>query len=257
MAENRVQVVQGENVWLLVRTDRDHATRDEVLAMVGPAMHHMLHEAGEQFADIDPWQIVIPTTPDGKELPNEWRIGAARPIVAVEAERGAVRPFALPAAQTVLWKRLWYEGEGVPLVKATVPWWILVRFWWRHDSADVAMPGYRVNAIGWHESGPADLKEADWLLETAIVPLAKLADPGAQTWGEEMIPRAGKTIKDAATAGLPWALLVGLVAVGGVLAYAFAKGAGGGYGREVVRRGERTQLRRARTDYDRALSRLR
>jgi len=182
--------------------------------MVGPALHHLLHEAGEQFADLDPWQIVVQTAPDGSEL-NEWRIGAARPIVAVSAERGAMPATPMPAASRVLWKRAQYTGPGLPGVKVVnQPWWILVRFWWRQDPAEITVPGYRVNAIGWHESGPDDLQQADWMLDRAIVPAVEDVDPGAQTWGDEMVPRVTDSLKQAGK----WA--GGIVAVGALVALA-------------------------------------
>ena len=209
-----IPIAYGENVWRLLRTDRDGATREEVLQMVGPAMHFMLHEAGEQFADLDPWQIVVQTGPDGAEMP-EWRIGAARPIVAVEAQRGAMPPFPMPEAARVLWSRAQYTGPGLPGVKfKKEPWWILVRFWWRQDEAEITVPGYRVNAIGWHESDPEDLQQADWVLDKAIVPAAQQVDPGSQTWGDEMVPRGLDSLK---TAG-KWA--GSIVAVGALVALA-------------------------------------
>jgi len=210
----RIPIASGENVWRLLRTDRDNATEAEVLSMTGPAMHHLLHEAGEQFAEIDPWQIVVQTGPDGSEMP-EWRIGAARPIIAEKAQRGAMPPFPMPEAERVLWTRAEYTGPGLPGVKVkTEPWWILVRFWWRQDPAEITVPGYRVNAIGWHESGDDDLQQADWLLDKAIVPAAEHVDPGSQTWGDEMVPRVQESIKTAAKWG------GGLVAVGALVALA-------------------------------------
>ena len=210
----RIPIATGENVWRLLRTDRDGATREEVLQMVGPAMHHLLHEAGEQFAEIDPWQIVVQSGPDGSELP-EWRIGAARPIVAVKAARGMTPPWPMPEARQVLWSRNHYTGPGLPGVKvSTKPWWILVRFWWRQDPSEITVPGYRVNAIGWHESGEDDLQQADWLLDKAIVPVAEQTDPGAQTWGDEMVPRVTDSLKSAAKWG------GGIVAVGALVALA-------------------------------------
>ena len=208
-----IPVVRGENVWRMIRTDRDQATREEVLGMVGPALHHILHEAGEQFAEIDPWQIVIRTTPDGKEL-HEWRIGAARPIVAVEAKRGRMAAVGLPGIARVLWKRAHYTGPGLAGVTGARPWWILVRFWWRQDDTTISSPGYRVNEIGWHGSGPDDLQKADWMIDEAIVPLVEDTDPGGQTFGDEMIPRVVKTVKDAIKFG------GGLLVVGALVAAA-------------------------------------
>lgn len=193
----RVPVVRGENVWRLLRTDRDGATEQEVLRMVGPAMHHMLHEAGEQFADIDPWQIVVQTTPEGQPL-NEWRIGAARPIVAVRAARGRMPPFGIPAASRVLGTRARTEGPTLPQVAGERPWWILVRFWWRQNDTSVRFPGYRVDPVGWHT---VDWDNMDWLLDKAIVPLVATADPGAETFGEVVTPPVLETVKKAARVG--------------------------------------------------------
>lgn len=231
----RIPVAHGENVWRLLRTDRDQATQKEVLGMVGPAMHHLLHEAGEQFAEIDPWQIVIRTTPDGQEM-HEWRIGAARPVVAVSAVRAPLGP-PMPGAERVLWKRALYTGEGLPTVRVVnQPWWIIVRFWWRQDSSATSMPGYRVNSVGWHEHGPEDLKDADWLIDRAIVPLVKDPDPGGQTFGEEMGPRVLDSVKQAAARSVPWAL--GAVVIG-VLGFALFQGIRSGTEKRILAAGAR------------------
>lgn len=208
---DRIPVVQGENVWRLIRTDRDGATREEVLTMVGPAMHHLLHEAGSQFGEIDPWQIVVETGEDGKEVPHQWRIGAARPIVAVAANQGPLPDAStmLPQASRILGSRVATEEPGLPMVRGQRPWWILVKFWWRQPDAEVDFPGYRVNAIGWHERTTQD---ADWTLDKAIVPLNPDPDPGDETFGQIMGPRITASIKSGLTVGAGALLMVGVAA---------------------------------------------
>lgn len=216
---DRIPVVQGENVWRLLRTDRDSATRDEVLSMVGPAMHHMLHEAGDQFADIDPWQIVVRTAPNGDPIPNQWRIGAARPIVAVAAEQGfPPGPSVMLPAGRVLGSRTTTTTPGIPTVSGTTPWYILVRFWWRQADTSIDYPGYRVDRMGFHHQ---TLDAADWLLDRAIVPDAPDPDPGSETWGVVIGPAVVETIKQGAASiakiGVP--IVLGLIALG-VVVYA-------------------------------------
>jgi len=208
---DRIPVVTGENIWRLLRTDRDGATREEVLVMVGPAMHHLLHEAGEQFGQIDPWQIVVETTPEGDELPHQWRIGAARPIVASSASRGPLPDATteLPQAARVLGSRILTEEYGLPTVRGKNPWWIIVRFWWRQPDSEVDYPGYAVNAIGWHEH---TTHEADWVLDKAIVPAAPDPDPGEETFGQIMGPRITESIKTAVSFGAGTVVVLGLIA---------------------------------------------
>jgi len=183
--------------------------------MVGPAMHHLLHEAGEQFADIDPWQIVIRTAPDGDPIPNQWRIGAARPIVAVAASQGfpPSPEVSLPPAARVLGSRTTTTSPGIPTVTGNDPWWIIVRFWWRQADTSVAYPGYRVDRLGFHHK---TTDGADWLLDRAIVPKQPDPDPGSETWGVVIGPAVVETIKEGAASvakiGLP--ILGGLIALG-------------------------------------------
>ena len=138
------------------------------------------------------------------------------PTLSTTFTKAPLRPATpMPAASRVLWKRAQYTGPGLPGVKVVnQPWWILVRFWWRQDPAEITVPGYRVNAIGWHESGPDDLQQADWMLDRAIVPAVEDVDPGAQTWGDEMVPRVTDSLKQAGK----WA--GGIVAVGALVALA-------------------------------------
>ena len=201
----RLPVVAGEQVWRLLRTDRDGATREEVLAMVGPAMHHLLHEAGEQFASIDPWQLVVETDDQGVKR-HEWRIGAARPIVAVDAQQSDL---LLPKASRVLGSRVSTPGAELPTVVGQRPWRIIVRFWWRQPDSSVDYPGYAVNAVGWHDYR---LTDADWLLDKAIVPAVPDPDPGADTFGEVVVPQVTASIKRAVSWGLPVLALIGVAA---------------------------------------------
>jgi hypothetical protein len=165
-------------------------------------MHHLLHEAGEQFGSIDPWQLVVETDDKGAKR-HEWRIGAARPIVAVDARQ---EDLPLPAAARVLGSRATTSGPALPTVVGQRPWRIVVRFWWRQPDSSVDYPAYAVTSVGWHTY---TLEGADWLLDRAVVPQIPDPDPGAATFGEVVVPQVTSSIKRGVSWGLPVLALLG------------------------------------------------
>lgn len=186
----QLRLVQGENVWRLWRTDRDGVSKAEVLDTVGPAMYQLLRRAGAQFAQTDPWQIVIETGEDNSPIPDEWRIGVARPIQALAATQDQF-PEPLPAG-VVLGDVREILPDTIPSVRGQKAWSVDVRFWWRAPDATIDWPALQVN---WAGQRVWTLDQPDWLLARAIVPATPDEDPGDATFGEVVAPKVASALK--------------------------------------------------------------
>jgi len=191
---------QGEQIWVLLRTDRDGASAAEVGDSVGDLMRWVLRTAktaGTGITDL----IQLVKTGD-----NEWRVGAARPIQVISVERA--RP-TYPAGKIIATRET-YPGEGIPTVSGQQPWWVTIRFWWRGATTTVEWPSLiaRVGSLTGLNLADYTIDQADWTLDRAIVPVAKVADPGDATWGQVQ----GKRIEQAASTMLSG----GAKVVGGV-----------------------------------------
>lgn len=204
-----IAVVPGEQVWRLIRTDRDAASVAEVEATVGPAMAFFLAEA-QPGASGSKVEAAIQTGP------REWRIGAARPIQVVAIERfreGDIGPppgAALPEPETggVLANR--FDADGLPTVQGTLPWAVVVRFWWRGVAADLPFPALRVSPLGVRSR---EVVDADWYLDEALEPAVKQPDPGDESFGDAI----GDDVAEAA-GELGEAIGESLKVIGGILA---------------------------------------
>ena len=187
-------LVAGEQIWVLIRTDRDGASADEVGASVGNFMRWVLRNAAAAGTGITDLQQVVQTGP------NEWRVGAARPVSVVSVSR--TRP-TYPTGKVVA-SRETYPGDGIPTVNGQTPWWITIRFWWRAASTTVEWPSLvaRVGSLTGLNLADYSIDQADWTLDRSIVPSQPVADPGDATWSATQAKRVG----DAAT---------GIIGVGG------------------------------------------
>lgn len=178
----KIPLVQGEQIWVLIRTDRDGATADQIGSSVGDFMRWVLRNAAQAGTDITDLHQVIQTGP------NEWRVGAARPVTLVSVERA--RP-SYPVGQTIA-SRETYPGDGLPTVNGQTPWWVTIRFWWRAASTTVEWPSLiaRVGSLTGFNIADYSIDQADWTLDRAIVPKAPVKDPGDATWAQAQEHRA-------------------------------------------------------------------
>lgn len=178
---------QGEQIWVLLRTDRDGASAAEVADSVGDFMRWILRKAKTAETGItDLIQVV-------KTGDNEWRVGAARPVQVVSVDRS--RP-TYPAGKTIAAREA-YPGDGIPTVSGKQPWWVTIRFWWRAPTTTVEWPSLlaRVGSLTGLNLADYTIDQADWTLDRAIVPTSKVEDPGDATWGQAQ----GKRIEQAAS----------------------------------------------------------
>jgi hypothetical protein len=198
---------QGRNVWRLWRTDRDGASRSQVVETVGAAMVQFLRPTGMS----DPWDVIRTRTE-----PPTWRIGAARPVELRALERyesvtTVGPPMGTPRERIVLADRMHYPGGVLPTVRGQHPWWVLLDVWWRKPDTTIPWPGFAVGLLG---NRYRTVVDADWVLERAeFVPAAAetLPDPGDATSAEEHTERAAAAVLPA----LPWGLLL----LGGLALY--------------------------------------
>lgn len=214
--------MQGENVWRLVRTDRDATDVDGVLDTVGPAMVFFLKPA-QPGSILDRFGRAVETRtetavdlePSSPGVLREWRVDAARPVQALEVTREP-QISSLPKAAQLLGSRSTASDTVLPTVRATKPWYITVRFWWRGRDSDIPYPALRISdLLGVKERDK--LVDADWYLDRAIVPADPSPDPGAETFGEKVQEgieeAAGEALEAAGDVMKVVALVVGLGAI--------------------------------------------
>lgn len=200
---------QGEQVWVMLRTDRDGASEQQVADSIGDLMRWVLREAKSDETGITDLHQVIST---GK---NEWRVGSARPVQLVSIGRD--RP-AYPVG-VVLAAREQYPGEGIPTVNGTTPWWVVVRFWWRGSATEVQWPSLiaRVGSLTGLNVADYGVDQADWTLDRAIVPALTAIDPGDATWGATQTERVEEAAAEALTAaGTVAKVVTGVVVLAGL-----------------------------------------
>lgn len=184
MANPPVKLRQGENVWLLLATDKFGASADDVITDkvdgLAVALDAILStvKSGQPVAPA-PWQEIGTGN-------KTFRIGSARPVEVVSVTK--TEP-TLPKGAIVA-DRNQYPGEGVPTVIGQKPWWVLVRIWWRAPDTELPWPAFT-------ERFPLlpDLEQvngAEWVLAEAVWPDATTADPGEQSWGSAQADRAAK-----------------------------------------------------------------
>jgi len=190
--KTRVRVVQGVNVWRLLRTDRDGASATEIPQMAAAAVRWFLRGKTAQGG----LHELVKT---GK---NQWRFGAVRPLQVLK-----VSHLPTEARGVVLADRHRVPGTA-PSVRAQRPWIVLVRFWWRKPDARIPFPGMTEGLMG----REYQLNGADWLLDRAVTPKGDVPDPGDKTWGEVTTEAAADAAGQvmAGIGGVGLAVLLGL-----------------------------------------------
>jgi hypothetical protein len=184
MANPTVPLKQGENVWLLLATDKFGYSADQMITDkvdgLAVALDAMLStvKSGQPVMP-SPWQEI---GTGGKTF----RIGSARPVEVVSVTKS--QP-SLPAG-TVVADRNTYAGDGIPTVVGQAPWYVLIRIWWRAPDTELSWPTFT-------ERFPLlpDLEQtngSEWVLAKAVIPTAQSVDPGEQSWGSAQADRAAK-----------------------------------------------------------------
>lgn len=191
-ARAQVPVPQGPQVWRLLRTDRDGASSTEIPDFAAAAVRYFLRGPTAQ----GPLPELVPVRP------GEWRFGNVRPLHVLTVTK--TEP-PMPAGQLVAARERSVPGT-VPTVRATRPWWIVVRFWWRGPVRFVDYPGMVEGLLGRRY----ELNGADWVLDRAVILRGDLTpDPGDSTWTEA----TGQQLSEAAS-GLGKTLLTGGIGLG-------------------------------------------
>jgi hypothetical protein len=206
-----IKLPQGEQIWVMLRTDRDGASEGQIADSIGDLMRWVLREAKSDETGITDLHQVIST---GK---NEWRVGSARPVQLISISKD--RP-TYPTGE-ILAAREQYPGEGIPTVAGDKPWWVVVRLWWRGSSTEVQWPSLiaRVGSLTGFNVADYGVDQADWTLDRAIVPTQKAADPGAATWGKTQTGRVEESAGQAlSVAGTALKVVVGVAVVAGLIA---------------------------------------
>lgn len=174
----KMRVVPGPQQWLLIRTDRDGASRRELPQMAAAAMRHFLFK---DSPEIGLKHELIATAP------GEWRVGPARPlrVLAVGKESFAMSTGPVLADRQQL--------PTTAVVSATQPWFVLVKFWWRAPEKTIEYPALKEGFFGrsWQLVG------ADWLLDRAVRLPEETENPSDATWGEAMGDRASAAARSA------------------------------------------------------------
>jgi hypothetical protein len=184
MAKPTIPLRQGENVWLLLCTDKFGLSADQVISdkMNGldVALDAILStvKSGQPMTPA-PWQEI---GTGGKTF----RIGSARPIEVLSVTKSEP---SMPAG-TVVADRQSYSGSGLPSVLGQTPWWVLIRIWWRAPDTELPWPSFT-------ERFPflPDLEQvngAEWVLAKAVIPATATTDPGEASWGSVQADRVAK-----------------------------------------------------------------
>ena len=170
-----IPVVQGPQVWRLLRTDRDGASAAEIPQMAAAAVRWFVRGVGTAGSERGPLHELVPTAP------NTWRFGWVRPLRVLSVSHGEPRT----PVGTLLASRSTTVPATVPSVRGQNPWWVLVEFWWRAPDARIEYPGLREGILG----RAYELDGADWVLDRAIRPKAAV-EPGDKTWTDAQGARA-------------------------------------------------------------------
>lgn len=182
MADPTIRIVQGPQRWLLVRTDRDGASAEEVADMLAGFLQYIFRQLGADALEIF-------ETGD-----HEWRIGQARPVRFVSPP---TKDTLFLSTGTKIADSM--DLDVFPTVSGERPWFMVVEIWWRGVQTEVRWPALKVSGLGWREWS---LDRADWLLLQSRIPDAPPADPGDQTWGESVEASAIAVAKKAGNWGL-------------------------------------------------------
>jgi hypothetical protein len=173
--EPTIKLVQGQQRWLIVRTDRDGASAEEVAGMLAGFLQYIFRQLGADALEIFETGRL------------EWRIGAARPVKYVVEPTKEIQ--VLTAGAKVADS---LDLDMYPTIEAQTPWYMVVELWWRGPDTEIRWPALKVSGIGWRSW---TLDRADWLLLQSRIPEITAPDPGDQTWGEAVTDTALDALK--------------------------------------------------------------
>jgi hypothetical protein len=196
-----VKVVQGANLWQVLRTDRDGASQDEIPQMAAAMVRWTLREV-----DQSPLYELTRTGP------NEWTFGSVRPLAVAHVSHSAQ---SFPRNSIVLGTRYTSVPGTVPTVRGESPWYVLLSFMWRKPSVSIPWPGVSEGLFGRKD----EVNGADWVLQEARTMVGQ--DPGDATWMAKMGKHAESAAKSA-TSDLERVALAAGAGIGLVLLLYFA-----------------------------------
>jgi hypothetical protein len=199
-----IPLVQGEQVWTLLATDKFGLSADDLLSDklhgLGVALDAILSQAKSgQPVEPAPWQEL---GTGGKTF----RIGSARPVEVVSVSHDP----PVVNAQKVLADRNAYPGDGIPSVVGQSPWYVTVKIWWRAPDTTIPWPAFTSLFPALPDLD--NVNGAEWALSRAVVPAKVDVDPGDASWGQTQVTRASEALKLGAGA-----IVIGVALVGGVI----------------------------------------
>lgn len=151
--DDKLLIKRGGNSWRILRTDRDDADRDSVLAGAGQVLAYWLNLASP--TGLRGIYQVLHASASGARLV----IGGARPML-ITVDRDAPKP---PAHDAEL---------GVPAIDravlvAKLPWQVRADFDWQGGDVKIGWPFQCAPVLGSQSLNDAAL---DWLLVSASAP---------------------------------------------------------------------------------------
>lgn len=193
MSDCKLTIPRGANRWVIARTDRDGATRDEVITTAGAFLGRILSNA----------------SPPGQRSPfdklpgfdDRFIVGAARPIDIIDAEQpnssAEAAQLARPGGELLA---RFTDCAVIRTVAAERPWIVIADFDWRAPSTEVPWPRRRVSDLGIPSAADNDL---DWLVLSASF-LGRAQNPDT-TIGDELADDIGR-VADAMIPAAKWAV---------------------------------------------------
>lgn len=212
-AQDKVEIKNGRNVWVLARTDRDSADLASVLQTAGGVLKRFLGQASPVAT-----RSVFEVLQSPQDSPHGARfvIGAARPVLvdafqASSPERAIAEQPVIPAEVRTDY---FADCPTFRTIQAQRPWYVTVEFDWRAPATAIAWPRRLVNALGMPL--PSD-QGLDWLLLSAGH--RGPAEESDTSLLDEVSDETAEVIEKAANVAKP--ILVGLALLlgGGAVAY--------------------------------------
>lgn len=201
---DQVDIRRGRNAWVLARTDRDGANRDQVIQTAGAFLSRVLGPASpERMRGL----FDVIQSPQGPEGTGRFFIGSARPVL--------ITAFQADSPQSALAQMPRLRGEIIATreqcetlraVKAEAPWFVVARFDWRAPLSSAPWPRRAVDPFGIPFDSQTD---NDWLL------LAAAHQGRAKAKDSSLAKEVGDELRSTGSSLLLWAGLA--VAAGGAI----------------------------------------
>ncbi len=147
--DHNVQILKGQNAWLVQRTDRDEAERAAVIESAGAFLNRVLNQASPAgYRGI--YQVLSVSATGGRFV-----IGAARPLLVTANDSLPERPAGLKVGGSS------DAGGLARRVRAVKPWYLQVVFEWHGGPVKLPWPQHFGAVLGSELTSDIEL---DWLL---------------------------------------------------------------------------------------------